>query len=307
MAYLFRKEIIDWTSWAAVLQSIEDFRPLISAIFEKERLEGIDRISLLAAGTNAVFRVGEYVIKILAPCESGVNQDADYDVELQSMRRAYELGIRTPRIVAASSWQDKYLFAYIVMDFIDGELAGHAFNKYDDAQKMQFIQELKHTMSLFNTIPDKEMDTRMIRTRALMNSRWEPFPECVKRQVETIIGELDLSDCVYVHGDLNANNLIQDENHRLYLIDFAECIVAPVWYEYPPILFDLFDHDRQAIKAFMADSHPRDFQDKVFGALLLHDFGADFIRDIYIRHTGKMVQEMKNIDEIRSILSGLLN
>jgi hypothetical protein len=96
MAFLFRKEINDWPSWATVFQSIDEFRPLIRAIFEREMLEGVDRVSELTPGTNAVFRVGEYVIKIFAPEESGVNSDADYEAELQSMRRAQQQGIRTP-------------------------------------------------------------------------------------------------------------------------------------------------------------------------------------------------------------------
>lgn len=307
MVHLFRKEIKDWTSWAAVFQSIEDFRPLISAIFEREMLGGADRITQLTPGTNAMFKVGDYVIKIFAPRESGVNNDADYEVELQSVRRAHELGIHTPRIVAASSLQDKYLFSYMVMEFIDGEPAGQVFAKLDHAMRMQFIQELYRNMSLFHTKPDKMIDTQILRNQAITNARWEQFPEFVKRQAAAIIGEMNLSDSVYVHGDLNSNNLIQDKNDRLYIIDFAECQAAPAWYEYPPILFDLFNHDRQAIHAFKAAANLPDFNDKVFAALLLHDFGADFIRDIYTRHTGKTVQDMKDIHEIRSTVDQLFN
>lgn len=306
MAYLFRKEINDWPSWATVFQSIDDFLPLIRAIFEREMLEGVNWVSLLTPGTNAVFRVGEYVIKIFAPRESGVNTDADYEMELQSIRRAHQQGIRTPRIIAASRLQDKYLFSYMVMDFIDGQAAGQAFKKFDHARRMQFIHDLKTNMSMYNTKPDETIDTRIIRNRAMTNPRWGQFRKSVKKQAAELIGNLDLSDSVYVHGDLTTDNLILDKNHRLYIIDFADSTIAPFWYEYPPILFDLLDHDRLAIRDFMADTEHNDFIDKLFDALLLHDFGPDFIRDIYIRQVGKAAQDMKNIHEIRDMLDILL-
>ncbi|SEN98564.1 phosphotransferase family protein [Paenibacillus sp. OV219] len=307
MGTLFHKEIYDWPTWSSILQSIEEFSPLIHAIFGRETLVGSDQLALLTPATNAVFRAGNYVVKIFAPEESGVGTEAGYELEVQSTRRAHELGIRTPKIVAASYWQDKYLFPYIISEFIEGEVAGQAFKKFDHTQRMPFIQALKSNMALYNIKPDQEIDASGMRNQAKMNHRWQPYPESVRRQAVALIEELDLSHCVSVHGDINANNVILDKNDQLYMIDFAESSFAPAWYEYPPILFDLFDHDQAAIQAFVADVDHPDAVGMLFDGLLLHDFGADYMREIYLRHTGKTVQEMRDIYEIRNILDEILN
>ncbi|AZN41341.1 aminoglycoside phosphotransferase family protein [Paenibacillus albus] len=306
MGTLFHKEIFDWHSWSDHLRSVEEFRPIIGAIFERESLARGDELGLFTPATNAVFRAGSYVIKIFAPEEAGIASNVGYELEVRSTRRAHELGIRTPRIVAASYLQDKYLFPYIISEFIEGEVAGQAFKKYDLTKRMQFIEDLKSNMSRYNIKPDHAVDSAGIRIQALTNHRWQEFPPSVRSQVMSFIDELDLSNLVRVHGDINAKNVIVDRNDQLYMIDFAESSYAPYWYEYPPILFDLFDHDRAAILAFVGDAGHPDGAEMLFGALLLHDFGADYIREIYLRSTGKTVQEMSDIYELRDILEELL-
>ena len=86
--YLFREEIRDWPSWGGVFQSLPAFRKLIEDIFNRERLAGANRISNLTPGTNAVFKVGDYVVKLFAPAESGLDTEHDYETELRATRRA---------------------------------------------------------------------------------------------------------------------------------------------------------------------------------------------------------------------------
>ena len=70
MSYLFNADIHDWPSWSKVFQSIEAFEPLIKYIFSKHKLL-FSAIEKLKPGTNGVFKVGAYVVKIFAPKESG--------------------------------------------------------------------------------------------------------------------------------------------------------------------------------------------------------------------------------------------
>ena len=67
----FLEEINDWNSWGKVFQSIAAFENLIKKIFKKENLS-CKEISRLTAGSNAVFKVGNFVIKIFAPIEAGM-------------------------------------------------------------------------------------------------------------------------------------------------------------------------------------------------------------------------------------------
>jgi hypothetical protein len=63
---IFTEQINSWDDWGKLFQSIPAFTPLVERIFHKENLP-LANIENLHPGTNAVFRVGEYVIKIFAP------------------------------------------------------------------------------------------------------------------------------------------------------------------------------------------------------------------------------------------------
>ena len=153
MEHLFEKEIFDWNSWGAVYQSISDFRKLIEEVFRNENLSGYEQISHLTPGTNAVFKVGNYVVKIFAPNESGLNTDIDYNSELNSMKRAISSGINTPNIMAASYVNDKYLFRYIIMDYIDGQEASKVLVNYSSYEKLGFVHRLKDNLNKLNSKP----------------------------------------------------------------------------------------------------------------------------------------------------------
>lgn len=300
--HLFQKDIHDWKSWGSVYQSLPDFRQLIEEIFRREKLSGYEQISHLTPGTNAVFKAGNYVIKIFAPLESGANPDDDYHAELQSMQRAIGSGIRTPQLVAASCIQDKYLFRYLIMEYIDGRAAGDALKEFTSSQKKKFVLELKDNLHKMNGKPLERVDEWLVKERAIHNVRWNRYPAGIQSQVTEILRQYELPECVYVHGDLTADNILIDKQHDIYMIDFADSTVAPAEYEYPPILFDLFDYDKEIIHDFLEDRNYDDFIDKVFMNTLLHDFGADFVKITYEKFTGKTISELVDIYEVKRLL-----
>ena len=96
---LFTKQIDNWRDWDKVSQSIPAFSPLIKQIFEKENLP-FSTIENLEPGTNAVFKIGEYAIKIFAPAEAcgrGITYGTDIDVELFGIKFANARGVPAPK------------------------------------------------------------------------------------------------------------------------------------------------------------------------------------------------------------------
>jgi tRNA A-37 threonylcarbamoyl transferase component Bud32 len=300
--YLFQKDINDWNSWGAVYQSINDFQKLIEEIFKREKLFGYEHISQLTPGTNAVFKVGNTVIKIFAPIESGAKTDEDYCAELQSMERANTLRIRAPKLIAASHIQDKYVFRYLIMEYIDGQSAGNALEKYTSAQKRKFVLELKENLMKMNCTPTEEVNESLVKERSNHNMAWNSYPITIQSQIKEIVKQYDLSECVYVHGDLTADNIIIDKQDDLYIIDFADSTIAPIEYEYPPILFDLFNYDIEMINEFNKELDYDAFIDKVFMGTLLHAFGAYFIKITYEKFTGKKISELVDIYEVKRLM-----
>lgn len=80
MKQFFHGKIENWSDWGCVFQSIPAFDGLIREIFRREALP-CSGISNLTPGTNAVFRVGDYVIKIFFPMESGLDPLPDFQNE----------------------------------------------------------------------------------------------------------------------------------------------------------------------------------------------------------------------------------
>ena len=70
--YLFHEEIQHWKDWERIFFSIPVFSPLIKKIMQIEKLRAYE-IEKSMPGTNAVFKAGNYVIKIYPPVDSGLN------------------------------------------------------------------------------------------------------------------------------------------------------------------------------------------------------------------------------------------
>lgn len=304
MSNLFSREIYNWDSWGAVYQSIDAFRPLIYEIFAREQLNGAEQLSHLKPGTNAVFKVGAYVIKIFAPTSSGLNSDQDFKVEQLAMQRAIDQGVRTPNIVSASKIVDKYEFKYIIMDYIEGQSAETVFPGFKLEQKRKFIGELHDVMVKLNTVPNEAVSCDAIIEKSICNERWNVVSPEVKKQIEDFLNHYKLGNCVYVHGDLTGDNVLIDPEGRIYVIDFADSTVAPVEYEYPGIVFELFQNDKEGVHEFMKcrNVNYSEFINLLFAGTLLHDFGGNFIKYIYEKYVGKPVGEMAHISEFKELI-----
>lgn len=85
--YLFTQQINTWKDWSKVFHSIEAFTPLVKYIFMKEKLS-FTQLEKLTPGTNAVFKVGNYIIKIFAPTEAGMDVGTNFDTELFGIKQS---------------------------------------------------------------------------------------------------------------------------------------------------------------------------------------------------------------------------
>lgn len=300
----FFEEIKDWDTWGKVFQSIPAFEKLIMKIFEKESLS-CKEISHLTPGSNAVFKVDNFVVKIFAPIESGFNTEIDYNSEILGMERAIVIGINIPNIVAASYIEDKYLFRYIIMDFIDGKDAKDILKHYSASQKIEFVRQLKENIKKMNTEFEGKYPALDVKERILTNTRWNTFSSRIVTQVKELVQGYDMQNKVYVHGDITGDNVMVTQSGMLYIIDFADGRIAPKEYEFPPILFDLFDFDRIMINEFIDGQDVEDFAEQCFYGILIHEFGSYFVRLFCERVMGKEIAELKDIMEIKEALLNL--
>jgi tRNA A-37 threonylcarbamoyl transferase component Bud32 len=302
---VFFEEITDWNSWGKVFQSIPAFEKLIKRIFEREGLL-CKEISHLTAGSNAVFRVDDFVVKIFAPVESGFDTEIDYNCEVLGMKRAIGLGINIPNVIASSFIEDNYLFRYIIMDYIDGSDAKKIIKHYSANNKIALVRQLKENINKMNTAVHDKFPSVDVKERALTNPRWNVLSSTIVAQIHYLIRNYDMQNKVYVHGDITGDNVMISQSGKLYIIDFADGRIAPEEYEFPPILFDLFDFDKLMITEFIGEQNIEQFVERCFYGVLMHEFGAEFVNLICERIMGMRASKLTNILQIKEALLMLL-
>ena len=292
---LFTTQIKNWQDWGAVFQSIRAFAPLVGHILEKENLPFAE-IENLTPGTNAVFKAGAYVVKIFAPAESGLDQTLDLITELFSTRRANALGISAPKLIADGFVEDKYRFAYMITEYIDGVEFSEAVKIMTDDEKILFGQNLRRICDTMN-MPCKPFNAIDVINGEERQWRWNKYPERFKAERLAYIKTHDFGEKVFVHGDIGGDNIIISKQGEIYIIDFADAVLAPICYEHELVAVDVFTFDPLLINGFFGGDAIGSLAELCFDGLLIHDFGADTIAE----HIGKP-QELQNLDELRKRL-----
>ncbi|GGH77249.1 serine/threonine protein kinase [Pullulanibacillus pueri] len=285
---LFTAEINGWSSWGKVFQSISTFKPLIRHIFAEENLP-LSKIERCTPGTHAVFRVGDYVIKIFAPEESGFDGTVDFETEVFAMQRATMLGVSVPKLMTCGALQVQYRFSYLIMEY----KSGIEFNKLSPTltfeQKVAIGQRLRVITNTLNQPCDAFNQIDVIHGEN-RQQRWEKYAERFKRERLDYISSHDFGEKVFVHGDLNGDNILLSPEKELTIIDFADAVLAPAVYEQALIVCELFQFNKAYMQGYFGDYTVDAITDLCFNGLLIHDFGGDIIE-----------QRVGPVDQINSL------
>lgn len=275
MSFLFHETITSWKDWGRVFQSIPAFSPLLEEIFRREGLPYMQPQNL-TPGTNAVFRVGKWVAKVFFPKESGLDPLPDFRNEAAVCGKLASFSVPTPLLAAQGEIRDKYLFYYLITEYCPGEEAGHWLSHVSGEQKAEFVRQIKALLSKMNQPADGLIPPIDLLKRSLENPRLKELPPSLAQEMMARAKTLPLSPAVLVHGDLTGENLLVDQGGRIVLIDCADACLAPPWYELGPLVFELFQCDRELLRAFAADD-PNSFVERTIDALCIHDFGASLL------------------------------
>lgn len=298
---LFRERINGWDSWCRIFQSTDTFALLADAIFKREGLAANAKIHNLTPGTNAVFRADKYVIKIYAPPETDMDTENDYKTERLAMQFAKDHKVSVPQIIGYGEFQDSYLFRYLIMEYIPAARSIPELLRMPAADKKQFIQQIKQIQWKMNRFADgllspidlTKQDKRTERMAGLnLNLIWE-----MSKYAEN----LDFRHSVLVHGDMTSENVLIRANGIVSLIDFADCLMAPSFYELPPIIFELFLCDKELVAEYIGQEDRNLFLDNLIKGLSVHLFSGFILRDYFDRiHIPR--DSIKSVQELRHLL-----
>ncbi|MCL2322369.1 MAG: phosphotransferase [Oscillospiraceae bacterium] len=267
-------------SWIDVYQSIEAFEPLVKEILRKHNLK-YDGMENLIPGSNVVFKLkDDMVIKIFSPGESGLSGGKLFYVEEPALKHAKSVGIPCPEVLFSGTFMDRYLFPYIIMDYIEGLSFIEKRKNYTSIQKKKFAEEIKKITKAMNIPILDDYIPVLTKEDCMENYRWNDAQKCFCEDRKKIISEMSFSDLVYVHGDFKAANVIISDDEKIHIIDFADSHIAPIGYEMPYIVFGLFGCDEEMMKAYFGDYQNDEFYKKLTNNLLIHKFGIGIMYQI---------------------------
>jgi len=288
MNNIFKTEIDGWDTWCKIYHTIEVWEPLVNFILEKENLP-VSKIENLSPGTNAVFKSGDYVVKIFAPIESGLDGGRDFETEKFSLSFACSHGVTVPRLVACGEINDKYDFSYMVMDYIDGVDFNEYSENFTDDDKFAFAKRLREITDRMNK-PCEDFNGIDVIFDKDRHKRWENYSENFKRERLEYLKNHDFGEKVFIHGDLCGDNFVIDKKGGIYIIDFADAVMSPVCYEHAHIAGALFNYDKSYLRGYFGDYKIDELVDICFDGILIHNFGGEFIT------WGKMGKKVEEID-----------
>lgn len=277
---LFSETISGWDDWCRVFQSLEAFTPLAMEICRRHGLPERP-LQPLPPGTNAVFRCGDVVLKIFVPREAGFDSSVDLMREYRAGLFAATQNLCCPAVRARGEIADRYRFGYLVFDFLPFSSVTEVFSSFSDQQRRAFalqVNELCDRLHQPTAAPCSLPHIDLI-AQAKENERWRQWPRPLAKEMLSLLPAALPAHPVLVHGDLTRDNLLISQQGELFVLDFADSVLADADYELPSIVFDLYQGDPHLVSILRRGEPLVSFVPRLLRACALHDFGADLIRN----------------------------
>lgn len=289
---LFNHNISGLEDWGKVFQDKNVFAPLVECILKEHGIAclGIDNCT---PGSNAVFRADKYIVKIFAPEEAEIGGESEFITEKFGIARANQLNIAAPKLFASGVINDKYIFRYLVLENMEGESLAEISEGLSGEERFQTGRALRDIVDQMDTSCEKFNSHVLFGKSA--EKRWKEFSEGFQRERKKYLENHGLKTGVYVHGDLNPDNIIINANKEIYIIDFADALIAPIELEMAGIICDGFKFDSDYLKGFVGTYDKTELTEKLLYGLLIHDYGTNIIRD----NIGTL-SEIQSLDELRN-------
>jgi len=308
---LFTEILDNEESWWRICQHLDVFEPLIKHILIHESLP-VKNISNTKPSANAVYKVGNLIVKIFAPKESRHNSESVYKTELFGQARALSLGVPVPKICASGIIKDKYDFPYIVSEFIDGVELKEKFDGMSSNEKYILGQKLRKISDKLNTPckPFNEFDC--IGSAEGGHVGWLidlGFGEKYLNERKEHIFSLGLNkdNLVFCHGDFDLCNILHGENGEIYLLDFADSILAPACIEHMTIALSA-NFENSFIRGYFSEISIDELVDICFNGFMLSINGAWILAnstDLKLAD-GRAFTEVESLADFKAQLYGYI-
>ena len=297
---LFEHTVTDLEGWSRVFQNVGAFEPLVRHILGLHGLPQTE-IANTTPGSHAVFRAGEYIVKVYAPDCFGWPCESDFLTEIAAMHHANRLGIAVPELIAHGRIHDKYEFRYLIQTFVHGTEFGKA--KLTADEKFRVGGQMREICDRMNVPYERFNDYDFLEDAIADEDEWEEFSEDFRRSRIEYLRNYAHGTPVYVHGDIHIDNAILGENGQIWILDFADSVTAPVEYEYASLFPGLFRLETPYLDGFFGTGQwtPESVAEILTYGFCLHRFGGHIIDDLF-----EDSDALQNVGDLREAIRKMI-
>lgn len=292
---IIQRALNDLADWKDFLRSENIIINLVNPILKQCNISvcGVKKIDL---GTNAVFDLGNYILKIYAVNEnSNSKSDCIREVILSNLLRSSHY--RVPAIIKTGYIDDRYAIYYNVMEKFNDLLP--VCNILSNPNSLDYTAFLKELHALINCIHSLQVDSNIVSlySKSIMGelSKNNEYVQYVNRYLINHYLEFGI-----VHGDLSETNIYFNNKGEIIILDFEDWMFAPFIVEYPTVCFELLKTP-YIINDFFTNIPKNNLIEMLIAGILLHHESTRFL-NLIASKTGNNTG-LPGIKELRLFLS----
>lgn len=295
---IIQRTLNDLADWKDFLKSENIVENLVNPILEQCNIS-VNSIKKIDLGTNAIFDLGNYILKIYAVNENS-NSKSDCIREIILSKLLISSHYRVPTIVKTGCINDRYSIYYNVMEKLNDLIP--VCNILSNPNSLNYIAFLKELHSLINCIHSLQIDLNIVNSysKSIMGelSGRNEYVQYVNKYLTTNHFEFGI-----VHGDLSETNIYFNNKGEIIILDFEDWMYAPFIVEYPTICFELLKTP-YIINDYFANIPKNNLIEMLIAGILLHHESTRFLKLIASKFCNTM--GLLGIKELRSFLSDWL-
>lgn len=285
------KNLSDWKLFLSNTNAIE----YLAQYIVKQSGVSVSKIERINIGTNAVFDLGNFILKIYAVSEdSNPMLDCKREIILSNLLQSSPYHV--PSIVKTGYINDRYTIYY---NFIEKIEVSYSFadiiNSKESSQRRSAIKELHSVIEYLHVldidIQIAKMYSKSTKSNIIKADEYARFLKSYTNQNTLNYG--------IVHCDLSESNMYYDSDGKIVILDFEDWMYGPSIVEYPTICFELI-RGPQIVKEFINGMPLSKVIETLIAAILLHHESERFLKQITLQ---KGSDKLPSVNEIKTFLS----
>lgn len=273
---------IGWDNWGTLMCDVALFSPLVSEALAAHCLP-LAPIEAGYPGTHAVFRAGNFVVKLYAPLDI-----SDEYAERRCYRAARGIPLIPKLYGEGVLHAGGYDWPYIILEHMAGTAVRDIWATMGAHARTEAMRALGTWAKAYHALPDPFSPASPLSTKGFVNNRRATATQTAVKLGH--FGEMALHNfdalCarerpVLIHGDLTEDHLLI-RNGKYAVIDLADSMMCFPQAEWICVWFELTRRDPDPFYAFLEASGRNwtvQARKDMMTAALLHRFGANILSD----------------------------